>query len=260
MNLRTIGIAFSVLILTAAPSFATSVSLNIDGFGANVTATSITFDCTSGITCGPGQGAFAVDPSSTIPPVPPTGTKGLITQMTEGTTPVGGSFSVPKWLTVANISLDLTSNEPGAASQLPKGTTVGTNDCTTKKAYNLQLCTPAFPALATPSNPMGFSNFLLENIVIGSHVTHQASFVVDGTATIGTARYLFVGTLSSPIAVAGGFQTQLATIAKGGTIMNAYSGSFTLTPIPEPSFLGVLGGAAILMGFALYRKRRYQRQ
>ncbi len=185
--------------------------------------------------------SIAFNPDATVatntpsdPSNPLVGSAVDLMPLTEATTPINETFPpLTDWLltttSIANpaagdIALDLTFLPAGIDPQ---------SDCTAAPAPG-QTCTPAFPALVSPGNPLGLSNFNLQNTGSLAHPSFTASF-----NAIGTARDLdggpnavdnFTGSFTQTIS--GTFyQPVLAAIAAGKTMDFTYAGSFNFTPL-----------------------------
>jgi hypothetical protein len=132
----------------------------------------------------------------------------------------------------------------------------GQTDCFAAPAPG-QTCTPPV-APVTPFNPKGLSQFNLFNTNTG----FTASFDVMGRTrdlldgSVGT----FIGTFSATV-TGESYQTALAQIEAGTAPPFAYTASFSLSAVPEPSYMAGFAGLTLVVGaIALYRKRRLQRQ
>jgi hypothetical protein len=249
MSRSKIFAAFAAVLTFALPSLAIPVTgeLNIGGSSAIVGATSLTFSCNPAITltCPADYGNFLVTPTPTGSFTPYGTDTGFIHNLSQGSQPIGQAFSLPNFLifnpagTVVppDIALDLTFIFPGISGQA---------SCLAAPAAG-QVCTPALPALVTPSNPGGLSAFNLQNTQTGS----TASFSVRGNARrISTGELTsFTGLFTSQFNVP--YQTYLASIASGGTISNSYSATVA---VPEPSSITMLLGGLLLVGGYLRRK------
>jgi hypothetical protein len=238
MTLKQLGMLSSVFTLTlfaAGVSRADVISFQLTGSSATVSDSGITFS------------GFTVSMSPTG--MPTVGSTGSILPLNESTTPVSDTTFTPEagWLTVDGISLTIDSNEIGSFAGLP------TNSCGSP-AFVGQTCTPVIPGLANADDPGGYSNFSLINTSADSFF---AGFTVDGTAVISGVEYDWLGQFSNAGTGSGTFQNVLATLPRAFS----YIGSITLTSVPEPGFLPLFGGLAILVAFAsLYRRVRTQQQ
>ncbi|HEY7388818.1 MAG TPA: hypothetical protein VH640_09930 [Bryobacteraceae bacterium] len=188
---------------------------------------------------------------------PTVGSAVTLKPLSEATTPIGETFpTLTDWLTttssvgnpgVGDVALDLTFLPTGINPSAP----IGTPPCGISGGSVGNLCTPQIPALVSPGNPLGLSNFNLQNIA-GPEFT--ASFTVIGTARDldGSADH-FTGSFTATLP--GTYQTVLAEIASGKTPTFTYAAQFNFTAIPEPSYLSLLGiGGFLLVGIALYRR------
>jgi hypothetical protein len=260
MSLKQLGMlssAFTLMLLTAAVSRADVITFQITGSSAIVASSGITFVCNSALTppsCPAGDGNFYVAPGTTSGVgAPPANAIGSIAPLTEA--PSSDMFpAVTNWLDVDGIDLSLTSDDIGTFAGSPS------NSCGSP-AFVGQTCTPIISTLVgTPGNPLGYSNFALVNTMIGPSAADDAftaSFTVDGTAVVDGVDYKWIGQFSQAVTGEGTFQDVLGSLPK----TFSYAGSITLTSVPEPGFLPLFGGLAILVAFAsLYRRVRTQQQ
>ncbi len=111
------------------------------------------------------------------------------------------------------------------------------------------LTAPAPGQTCTPNVPGG-SPF---NFINTSQNTSSATFVFSGVSSDGLSNW--TGVFTSQFNH--NFQTVLATLASTGSVSNTYSGTITVTPIPEPNtLLLVLGAFGVLVG--CIRKKRME--
>jgi hypothetical protein len=212
-----------------------------------------------------GSTSIVFDPDATVATNTPTdssnplvGSAVALKPLSEATTPINEAFpTLTDWLTtttsIANpsagqIALDLTFLPEGIDPQAP---------CVAAPAVG-QTCTPASPALVSPGNPLGLSNFNLQNLSVPP--PGKGSFTAAFTV-IGTARDLAPGggtddfTGSFTATLPGTYQSVLAEIAAGKTPTFTYAAQFNFTTIPEPSFLPLFGiGGILIVGIGLYRR------
>jgi len=211
--------------------------LNIAG-GVTVTATSIDF-----LPLGGGTGTAAADAFTNTgsfvvlntgnPGAPATG---AIKDLLGG--PVVGAISLANFLSgfalAPNIAFDLTFINPGIYTPASCG---------------------AAPAVGQTCTPPG-SPFNLSNISSGGSISAIASIGLAGTVRNTTTGEVsaFTGTLSTQVDRTS-YQAILAQLsAPGGSFSTSYSGSFTVTAIPEPATLGLMGFA--LLGLGIFQRRR----
>jgi hypothetical protein len=163
---------------------------------------------------------------------------------------------VPNWLTItpspfnatpSTVALDLTFLPTGHGGQA---------DCALPAAPG-QTCTPT-GAPVSPGNPLGLWNLTFANTSSG----FTAALDLRGTTrdlldgTTGTFTGILTATVSGFT-----FQQALADIAAGTAPPVTYAGQFTLSAVPEPSYMAGFAGLALVVGaIAFYRKRRLQRQ
>jgi hypothetical protein len=264
---HTLTCAFMLTLLSSTVSFADvlSGSFSIGGSSADVGLSSIGFVCNTSLPNAPAPcpattGNFqvnVVDGSAALNAYLNQG--GYVGDLSQATTPLNTTFLDADWLTFSSsagnpvippaLSLNLTF--------LPLGVDPhnAANTCLTAPAFAGQTCTPEIAALVSANNPDGLSNFNLQNTATG----FTASFDVLGTAkdsatgnSIGFSG-IFNATVSGET-----YQEALMQVAMGVAPPFTYSASFTL--VPEPAFLPLFGGVAILLALTgLYRKVRYQR-
>jgi len=250
---RTVLAAFVVALALTAPALAIPVTgdFAIGGSSAAVGATFLNFTCNASIApgvCPAGSGNFNVTTPVTGSFVPVLGATGLIKSLNQVGQPVGQAFLLQNFITfnpASDIALDLTFIFTGVDPQAACGSAPSPG----------QTCTPAIPALVTPSNPLGLSPFNLQNVNGGGS---SASFAVAGNARrISTGELTpFTGTFTAQFQVP--YQMYLATLAAGGSIENSYSATFSATaaPVPEPSSLTLLLGGLMVAGGFIRRRLR----
>jgi hypothetical protein len=240
-NPKIIGRLLTLALLSSAICFADVVTgtFTISGT-ADVSLTSISFTNTT-----------ITNNMTSDPVTAPVGTSVSIKPLDEANSPVNGSFDYTGWLTAGDLSLDLTS--------LPAGGFTST-DCALPPAVG-QTCTPVIPGLVTPDNPLGKSNLNLSNVpgaapgTISFGALFSSGGIAHNTAEVPPGTDKFSAVFSAVDVPDVPYQTLLATVAHGGTVPVFFTASFTL--VPEPGYLPVLGGLAVLGLFAaLYRKRR----
>ena len=258
--LRTPLALIAAIALSFVPAaLATPISGELDMSGSSATVGSLflNFNCNAGITLAPCPAPAGYGNSSTTGGTgsfAPYVTQGeYIHSLSQATTPLNQSFSLPNFLMFSNtagnpvappdIALDLNFIFLGVDAQAA---------CLAAPAPG-QTCTPAFAALVTPANPGGLSAFNLQNTQTGS----SASFSVSGTArrisTGETSR--FTGVFTAQFNVP--YQTLLGELATAGSVTNSYSSTFEAAVVPEPASTAlVLGGILVLLGRAGMRRFR----
>ncbi len=236
---------------------AVSGSFDIGGSSATITQTSLTFNCTPGITnapCPPGSpGNFDVTVATGADFTPYVGEGGYLQNLSEATTPLNTPFLLTNWLTFflgpvvpPDIALDLRFIDLGIDGQA---------DCTLAPAPG-QTCTPIIPALiGSPNDAAGLSSFNLQNLANGGS---SASFTVRGTARrISTGETSnFNGTFTAALDVP--YQTALQMILNGIPFTHADDASFVLTITPEPNLVFPLLFGGLLVVFVAGRHRKQQ--
>jgi hypothetical protein len=148
---------------------------------------------------------------------------------------------------LSNITLDLT--------EIPEGTDTPSATCTGAAASH---CTPTSPAFVNANNPGGLSAFNLDYNSTVNSTTASFTFlgiVHDNVAGDNPSTASFAGTFSEPISNTTPAQL-LATISTGGTVTAAYGqqGSLTITVVPEPVTLSLVGAG--LLGLGVWGRKR----
>ncbi len=242
-----------VLVLVYSPQCgATPVdgTLTITG-DMTLSATTNTFLCDilSAMPCPANSGAFQVTGPATQSGsfVPLALTTGYIQNLNAATNPVNTAFSLPNFITFkasSDIVLNLSFINLGTGGTCPASP-----------------CTPTFPALVSPSNPLGLSMYTLTNTANGSTLAFSMS---------GTARRISTGEISpfeavftaqftnTPGTLDASVANILAEWARNGTLTTSYSATFIVTPpastVPEPSSLVLFGTSGIALIGAIRRK------
>jgi hypothetical protein len=103
-----------------------------------------------------------------------------------------------------------------------------------------QTCTPVVP---------GGSPFTFLNTAVNAS---SASWNVIGMTADGLSSWKGVFTAQFTT----NYQDVLGNFAKNGTITNSFSAAITVTPVPEPQSLLLLGGGLMALSMAIRRKRR----
>jgi hypothetical protein len=249
-----VATVFALLLLTPTPSLAVPIfgSFGFGGSSATVGAVFLDFNCTAGITGAPcppptDYGNFNVTFPATGAFAGLLGQGGYIHDIDQATTPAGPPLPAPFpnfiiFPTAPDIALDLTRIFLGSSGQAQCGLPAAPG----------QICTPIIPGLVSPGNPLGLSPYNLQNLP-GNQSTASFSFAGIARRVSTGEETPFTGSITSQFAVP--FQTNLAIIAGGGTITNAYSGTVTVIPEPGSSSLAV-GGILLVAGFALRRLSR----
>jgi hypothetical protein len=246
------------LLFTASGTLSAAIvgTFSIGGNTADVSTTSVvTFTCAAGLTIAPcpaGTGNAFIT-SATGDMVPNFATGVFLGDLTEL---FNTNILVPNWLTLTptifngiapNVALDLTF--------IPTGTG-GQADCSLAPAPG-QTCTPTGAPISA-GNPLGLWDLTLVNTSTGFTAALDVRGItrdlLDGSTGV------FKGTFTSTI-TGESFQTALANLEMGIHITPTYAASFTLSAVPEPSYMaGFAGLALVVSAIALYRKRRLQRQ
>ena len=258
------GLACGVMLLLTSPLSATTLLQNgsvlIFNGNAQVGATFLNWLCNQPgaptASCGSTSGNIAVA-SSTGTFAAFNGQFGYIKDISEAGQPIQNvpfatlanfiTFVTALNVPLSNITLDLT--------EIPEGTDTPSATCTGAAASH---CTPTNPAFVNANNPGGLSAFNLDYNSTVNSTTASFTFlgiVHDNVAGDSPNTASFAGTFSEPISNTTPAQL-LATIGSGGTVTAAYGqqGSLTITLIPEPVTLSLVGAG--LLGFGVWGRRR----
>lgn len=181
-----------------------------------------------------GTGSFAGVPNST---------QESIVNLDTGTEPVASTFTAVPFMTIAGVgALNINYIYQGVYSS---------SGCTTTPAAPGQTCTPNQFAAG------GKSPFSFTNNPPPDAPTSSAQFVFAGVTSDGAQwNAIFTTQFSVP------FQTVLAAFQNGGSgqVPNVtYSANVTVSPVPEPSSIGMFGAGLGLLAFAGFSRRRANR-
>lgn len=215
---------FSALLITLGSTVAHADQLFIQGV-FTVTPTSVAFLP---------NGSFNVNGSNGIFNAILPGSMGTIAGLQfQGNAPLNQSFLLSPFATFMlnpGQRLDLTFINLGG---------LGSAGCTASPPAAGQGCTPTFPVLVSPANPLGVAPFNLFN---NSVLSSTLSFTVQGNFVSGATSTPFIGTFSVMLPNLN-FQQVLSTWQAGGAVMAGYGATFTATPasVPEPMTILLLG-------------------
>lgn len=213
-------------------------TLNITG-NASVTVGGAVFKCDLGTTCAPGHGAFFATGGSAN-----TGdfqalavSFGEILSLSTTTTPLNQDFFLPKFLTFngnPDIEVELRFFYLGNGGTCPP--------------TGSQTCTPTFPDLVSPSDPLGLAATNWQNTPIGSTASLSvlADFIRVSTGERTPYRGIFTAQFGQPA------QNVIAALGAGGSVSTSYSATFVPTPEPAPWISAGLG----LLFLGLVRRQR----
>jgi hypothetical protein len=194
--------------------------------------------------CSPKFGDFAVN-ASVGSFAQFNGSFGQIMSIDDVSAPLGTTFALPNFLLFDQAGNAATGNVSFTLTSIPLGMDPQSSTCS-----GISHCTPTNPALVTVSNPGGVSPFDLD--ATGNGTT--ASFNVDGFITdtngdlaafTGTFSTTFNGLTPSEV---------LATLGPGGTPSDTYAATFSLSAVPEPMTLSLVG--VTLIGLGCWRRRK----
>jgi len=237
-------IAVSVGVVSATPIVGT---LNFTG-GATVSQFALDFSPEGGgtgtVRSTPGSngntGAFAGLNDTSV---------GTILDRTDTTQPVGVPLNPPNGINnylvfptaLPNVVFRLDFILPGSFSPAQCGAAPAPQ----------QTCTP-------PTGPTGqISPYNLTNYLDASgQISSSAGFSVRGTVlnTLTSEVSNFNGTFTATF-LNTPYQQTLSTVLSGGSVRVPFSATFTVTSVPEPSTLAMVGAFAVIAGLKL-RKRR----
>lgn len=240
-----ITLACVLAFLAPTPSYGAIVfpsTLNINGDGV-VGATFLNWLCDAplGPACAANTGNFAVN-SSTGVFAQYNGGFGFAKNLNSTSQPLNTPFSLTNFITFA-----LNGNESIELTFIPLGTDTPSATCAT-----LSHCTPEIAPLVNPSsNPLGLSSFNLDQNSTGTAATFGILGILhdsSGASTPLSGTYTAQFNGQSPSGVLG-----LFAAAGANGLESTYSAQMTITAIPEPAAMSLLGIG--LLGLGLARRR-----
>ena len=238
---------FSILVLASislavVPGYATPVTgiLNFSG-DAIFTKLGVGFSCDipGGTPCPANSGDFFTGgplvESGTF--LPDAHSLGYVHSLNFASTPIDKPFVLPNFITFKispNVVLNLVYLYSGVGGSCPPGM--------------FAVCTPKYPSLVSPTNPLGKAptNFISEQTGTGVSFGVLADAVnkVTGETT------LYRGIFSTQFTKSA--SQILSQLDHGGSIATSYSATFV--PTPEPATFGLIGAG--LMAIAFLGRRR----
>jgi hypothetical protein len=193
--------------------------------------------------CLTSYGDFAVN-SSVGSFVQYNGLFGQILDINNTNAPLGSTFTLPNFIVFDQVGSPTTGNITLTLTSIPFGTDTQSTSCD-----GLLHCTPTNPGLVTVSNLGGVSPFDLDAVANGT----IASLNVNGLVTDAQGDTAdFIGTFSSTFT---GFTPAqvLATLGPDGTPSDTFAATFSLSEVPEPTTLSLVG--IMLLGLGYWRRR-----
>jgi hypothetical protein len=188
--------------------------------------------------------------SSTLTFAPYNGTFGFIKNIGETNQPIQDT----PFATLSNfITFQMDNNITLDLWEIPEGTDTPSTDC-----VGVGHCTPTSLAYVNANNPLGLSAFNLDyNFIANSTVASFSFFgtVHDNVPGDNPSSASYVGTFSVSIAnetpadVLANFNSGTGTVTKG----YSQNGQLTISAVPEPGTLTLLGSA--LLGLGLLGRR-----
>jgi len=239
-----LGSGLGLMFLTAAPSFATVVGNLFTGgtSSVTVTATSITFDETGGVSTDVGVGTTMTSSDGALMTGQPIDIAGG-TPITAASIPLADFMTFPDSPSL-NVTLDAFG--PGSANTNCAGLTTG------------QSCSPLIDGFASPII-LTYTGTGVEGTSTGSEGT-SALLSVSGTATDASKVIsTFTGHFSASLATFTPEQLVTLFATPGQKFSTTYAGNFVATPpstVPEPRTISVVAIAGLLMGLVVARRRK----
>jgi hypothetical protein len=231
-----VAVLTSLFVITAVSGNAAPIQGVLNIFGS-VTVGQTTVDWTPPVGGPDGSFLVGLGNSGDFTAAPPL-SSGTELDLDSTVTPANTVINVPGYLTLAampNVVFDL---------NFIFGGVFGPGQCFAAPAVG-QNCTPPFPPPISPLN--------LTNTQTGSTASFSVKGIVTNTNTGEESNFTGVYTAQFNIP----YQTLLNTVIGGGTVDATYSGTFTVTPIPEPGTESLaIGTLLVLAGFGFRRKIR----
>jgi hypothetical protein len=162
------------------------------------------------------NGSFTVGSASSGTFAPYSGTAGTLSNIDLlSTTPVNAPLNVPNFVALTgapNLQIGLNFIAPGVGS-ISFGCQAAS-----------QTCTPSFPALISPADPLGLSPLTFMNTQFGSVASFNVVASGSDTLSPGSTSSTLIGTVTTQYAVP--YQTVVSQMISGHPISSSYSATF----------------------------------
>jgi hypothetical protein len=195
----------ALLLFLAATGPGLADTLEIGDPSVTVSTSSITLN-----------GSFTVGSASSGTFAPYSGTAGTLSNIDLlSTTPVNAPLNVPNFVALTgapNLQIGLNFIAPGVGS-ISFGCQAAS-----------QTCTPSFPALISPADPLGLSPLTFMNTQFGSVASFNVVASGSDTLSPGSTSSTLIGTVTTQYAVP--YQTVVSQMISGDPISSSYSATF----------------------------------